>query len=224
MNTEKTIEFIKKSSALKRGQFKMWPCFIMSLFMSFVVCIATESYAKIMFVFSIITSIIVIAVNFWFFVIRKKSLKYNLLLGMVIILDYIFPLFYLICISYYEMFGFKYLVLLFLLPFLITTLLLFWIGIIFMERKMPVKAKTKTFAAILSSISGGLAILISRNVNDFLSITVSENLHFLLIAYPFMLLVGLIFAAVPFDLLRYYYYTKLEKMGLVTEDILKPEQ
>ena len=47
-------------------------------------------------------------------------------------------------------------------------------------------------------------------------------MHFIVIAIS-MLFVGCItFSIAVLDLWRYYYYTKLEKMGLVTEEILKP--
>ena len=192
--------------------------------MTFIICFVTESYSKALFAISVITSIIVILINIYYFVIRNKSLKYSLISGIVMAVDLIFPFFFLFCISYYETFGLLNFVLLYFLPFLLISFSMFMTNVILIKRKNSGKPKRKTSIAFSGSILAGATIFLSRGINLFLSTTVSENLHFLLIAYIMLLLMCIVFSGSLFDLLCFYYYIKLEKLGLVTEDVLKPEE
>ena len=180
MNTEHMIELIKKRRIVK-NELKAWMYFYMVLGMTFIICFVTESYSKALFAISVITSIIVILINIYYFVIRNKSLKYSLISGIVMAVDLIFPFFFLFCISYYETFGLLNFVLLYFLPFLLISFSMFMTNVILIKRKNSGKPKRKTSIAVSGSILAGATIFLSRGINLFLSTTVSENLHFLLL-------------------------------------------
>jgi hypothetical protein len=69
-----------------------------------------------------------------------------------------------------------------------------------------------------------IGVLIGRKINMGISSVLNENQHFWVVAFVVLMLMSFVVPAVFVDVLRYYYFTKLEKMGLVTEDILKPDK
>jgi len=90
--------------------------------------------------------------------------------------------------------------------------------------KKEVRFKARKYAVIPSCILAGAGILIGKKINEALSSRLSENHHFLVIAFLVLLLICLVVPDIFNDLLRYHYFAKLEKIGLVTEDIFKPQE
>lgn len=221
MNTEKTIQFIKESKGLK-NEIKPRLLILYLLSLLAVMNIASLFQGKTVFWLSITISALIIAANIYYFMLRKKSFKYKLFSSAMVALNCVFPVFYVFCTVFYTEFGFKNLMFWYILPFLIITSFLIAVNVAL--NKKGVRFKAGKYAVIPSYILAGTAILIGRRINEALSTTLSENHHFLVIAFLVLLLICLVVPGFLDDVLRYYCYTKLEKQGLVTEDILKPTE
>jgi CDP-diglyceride synthetase len=171
---------------------------------------------------SLMISLLIIAANVYYFMRRKKSLKYKLFSSIIVALNCVFPIFYVFCTVYYTKFGFKSMALQYLLPFLIITFFAVLVNVALNKRSIFRKSRKST--VISGSAFGVLAFLIGRKMNTMLSSALTEDQHFLTVAFLILLLMCVVVSAVFIDMLRYYYFTKLEKQGLVTDDILKAEE
>ena len=140
----------------------------------------------------------------------------------MVALNCVFPVFYIFCTVFYTKFGLKSLMLRYILPFLIITSFLLTINAVL--NKKGVRFKARKAAVIPSCIFAGTAILIGRKMNEEFSSTLSEDNHFLVIAFLVLLLICFVVPGVFDDMLRCRCFTKLEKMGVVTEEILKAEE
>ncbi len=221
MNTEKTIHFIKESKGLK-NEIKPQLLVLYLIILLSGMNIASFFQGKNVFGLSITISALIIAANIYYFMLRKKSLKYKLFSSSIVALNCVFPVFCVFCTVFYTKFGFKSLMFRYILPFLIISSLMITANVTLSKKE--VRFKARKYAVIPSCILAGAGILIGKKINEALSSRLSENHHFLVIAFLVLLLICLVVPDIFNDLLRYHYFAKLEKMGLVTEDILKPQE
>jgi fructose-specific phosphotransferase system IIC component len=110
----------------------------------------------------------------------------------------------------------------YLLPFFVVFCIFVVVG--FMIIRINKERKSTASYSLLCGVLLGMSVLISRKVNEIMVENMSANMHFLVIALLTLLVNGFTTSVMFFDVIRYYYFTKLEKMGLVTEDILKPDK
>ena len=191
----------------------------------FLMIIANAQEVGVVFVnISAIIMLFILVADVWYlFVLLKKALrKHKLFLRPIIFLNCVAPIFYVCSLTFYDIFGFKKLLLYYILPFLAISFVLIIAGFVMFRR--TTRKKSVASYSLLCGVLFGFGALISRKTNELMTENLSENAHFLAIAVLVLLANGFTFAVAFFDLLRYYYFTKLEKMGLVTEDILKPKE
>ena len=220
MNRSDTIQFITKSRGLLLdGKFvlKTWICLPVMVFMIYFF---GDWQGTLMRAVSLLVILLLLALNLCYFFCpdRKKSLKHRLLIRPVACANIVLPLFYACVIAFYDRFGVINLILLFILPIAVLTALFYLFG-----RKKACK-KTKAQGALAASVTVATTFFVVRGLNSLMSENLSDMAHFIIIAVSMILVSGLICAIVILDLQRYYYFTKLEKAGLVTEEILKPDE
>jgi len=106
MNTEKTIHFIEESKALK-NEIKPQLLVLYLIILLSGMNIASFFQGKNVFWLSITISALIIAANIYYFMLRKKSLKYKLFSSSIVALNCVFPVFCVFCTVFYTKFGFK---------------------------------------------------------------------------------------------------------------------
>ncbi len=224
MDINCTIQFIKNSRGLHLNKTMFYKIFIVLPIMFLLVIISAQELGGLFVITSAVILLFIFVTDiFYLFTLVKNPLpKYKLFLRPVIFLNCIAPLFYINCLTFYDLFGLKSFLLYYIFPFFVISFAIVAIGFAVISR--GIRRKSKDSYSLLCGILSGLSVLISRKTNELMAEKLSENIHFLVIAVLMLLLNCFTLSIVFFELLRYYYYTKLEKMGLVTEDILKPEK
>lgn len=226
MNTENIIEFIRRSHALKCTKKSYWAEIFYFLLFSVLMLaagIGVEGILKVIGVASCVCYIVHTA--FVIFLIRKTSpLKNKFIVGftstccMLCLAAFLFTVFYVIFNMPEKVFGY-YFVFLALIPIFLSLFYYFRLN----SPKPLFSKKTSIKIVPLFSDRGRMALgtLILGGLYKCFGSFISESVFEKIVIYALLF----IMYALSFNLLdlqRYYYYTKLEKMGLVTEDILKP--
>lgn len=220
MNTADLIRFIQSSRGLSLGNkflFKTMFCLPVMLLIIFFSGNWMGNALKVVSLF-VITLILLLNACYFFFSGRKNSVKYKLLIRPVVSMNVVFPLFYACCIKFYDIFGLKRLLLYYVFPIAVLTLFFVLIA------KTKTYSNSKTSSIFPVCFASGITFGIGHRLNSLMSEKLSNTMHFVVIAILMLLSSCFLFSIAVLDLQRYYYFTKLEKQGLVTEDILKAEE
>ena len=217
-------QFIKNSRGLRLDKMIFYKTLIFLPIMFLLVIINAQELGNVFVVVSVVVLLFILVSDvFYFFAMFKNSLpKYKLLLMPVILSNCVAPLFYICCLIFYNIFGLKSFLLYYFFPFFAISFA--FIAVNFGKSLRAIRQKSKASYSLLCGILLGLSVWISRKANKLMAEKMSENAHFVVIAISMLLVGGIAFSIAVLDLWRYYYFTKLEKMGLVTEDILKPDK
>ena len=223
MDIKSTMQFVKNCRGLHLDNkmfIKMF--FVLPLMLSLVLFNGWQ-YGNIFRIVSLLLSLVVLVLDIWYsFLLSKKALKYKLLFRPIIILNIVVPLFYISCLIFYGTFGLKNFLLYYFLPSFVWTIPAVLVNFLLISGK--IKSKSKAKVSFIGCALGGTAVIVSRKMNDVMSAILSEDAHFLIIAFLVLILNCFMFLVTFADAMRFYYYIKLEKLGLVTEDILKPKE
>ena len=222
MNTENIIEYIRRGVGLKFSKTFFWleafSCIVIS---GGVMMAGMECGGHLAFwgIATFVLDIILIFCTMIF--IRKKSpLKNKLIVGAIssCVVTCLFAFFF---VSFFENNLVLYYVLMALIPLLLAIFNAFRLNrpTLFFRKKTSIKmisiSKVQGQNALGKLILGVIVVCFGNFISEKLfEILLIGTIIFVMCFMPTGLL----------DLQRYYYFTKLEKLGLVTEDILKPEE
>jgi len=219
VDVNRITQFIQNSRGLRIETKMFYKIFFVLPVMFLLVFINGEQLGVVFSVISVLVLILIFAVDLcYLFCIRKRTLKYNLLLIPIIVLNTVVPLFYITCLSFYDSFGLRNLMLYYILPFAVLTVFIVLTGISANKRKICRKSQSPV--VLSGSAAGAAAFFISHKISKLMATTLSDTVHFIIIAVSMLLLSCFMFSVAFFDLLRYHYFAKLEKKGLVTEETL----
>ena len=224
MNAENIIEYIRRSHALRLGakfyrSDLRWSASFILFYLG--ICCATSS-AVIKIASCIIYCLyIIMLVTGHILTSKGKHKKYIFLVSFMSEINFLIFLSFLVCFCYYEFFGIDVLLFLCVSRTIIIRVTLLIMNTKKMKSQKPAYKEKKTIvsAAPICAFAGAGAVfgkMISRKYAEKLS----QQSMVIFVIVVFLLFIYF-FSFSWLELQRYYYYLKLEKLGLVDESILE---
>ena len=228
MNTENIIEFIRRGYGLRcanKTNLAQLYGFIFSSVVMLCVGLYIGGYCNVIAAVSCVIG--VVHIIFVILLLRKKCpIKYKLIVGFTTVCWMLCYLAFLFTIIYFEFYmpenGFIcFFVVLVLIP--VFQSLFYSFRLNSPKRLFSKKTSIKNISLSWYGARITLGTLIFSALFEYFGFYIPERtLEIIVIYLPLIFMYVLSFNLL--DLQRYYCYTKLEKMGLVTEDILKPDE
>ena len=229
MNTENIIEYIRRSSTLRWKKSFFWMHLIYMPMVSFGFMMIGKMVGGYCYV-SGIGAVVAFVVNFIALIVflrRSSPIKNKFIVNFTDSCNMFFIVAFFCTAIHYELnLPENNLIFLFVLSVFIPVGLAVVYSKLLKRPETVFRKKTKITYDSVSHYVAGSAVagrfVVGLIVKEYGHLISERALHLAII--DFLMFVMFVMSTSALDLQRYYYYTKLEKMGLVTEDILKPEE
>ena len=221
MNVENEIEFIRRAVALKmtKKQFHTMSFGSIIFFLLGIIFFFVGNHHLIRMLYAGYGVLVLAFIVLCFVLLRKNvHLKYRMILSTMLYVVLTMGLFLMSVYIYHATLSSVFLLLYLPVPGIAIVMMI--VNAILLKKKKKLFEKKAVIAPI--AVGFGSTALLRRKVSKTLNENLSEGqMQLLMTCLVLVLCYGMSLGLI--DLQRFYYYNKLEKMGLVTEEILKSD-